>query len=268
MPGGGAGGTRMGEASRPGPADAVAGEEPGGAPAGADRPRGGPAGRSLARRRGLVVLVAGGLLAGVAWALLGSSLLVVRHIEVTGNGRIPAVQVRAASDIRSGTPLARLDTTAAARRVERLGQVLSARVSRSWPDSVVITVRPRRPALLVAASGGFELVDPYGVVVRTVADRPAGLPLLRQPPAELRGNPAVHAAARVLAELPGAVRRRVLAVTAPTADEVTLHLRGRITVRWGGTGRAAVKARELAVLLRTHARFYDVSSPGAAVTSG
>jgi cell division protein FtsQ len=213
-------------------------------------------------------IVTVGILAGVAWALLGSSLLVVRRIEVTGNGGLPAARVRAASGIKAGTPLARLDAAAAVRGVERLSLVLSAQVSRSWPDTVVISVRMRRAALTVASGSGFELVDPYGVVLRTVARRPAGLPLLRSAPGLLRGSAAVHAAADVLAELPAGLRQRVISVSAPSADEVTLRLRGQLTVRWGAPGRARAKSRELRALMRsTRARFFDVSSPGEAVTA-
>jgi len=39
-------------------------------------------------------------------------------------------------------------------------------------------------------------------------------------------------------------------------------------VLWGGAGQSARKAAELSVLLRTHARYYDVSDPGTAVTQG
>jgi cell division protein FtsQ len=217
--------------------------------------------------RALFFGIAGaGIIIGVAWALLGSSILVVRHIEVTGDHGIPAGRVRSASGIRLGTPLARFDGAAAARRVERLSQVLSAQVSRSFPDTVVISVRVREPALAVAAGGGFALVDPHGVVVRTTTSRPAGLPLLRPPPPQLRGSAAVRAAARVLGQLPGALRQRVLSVSALGPAQVTLRLRGRITVRWGAPVRAAAKTRELEALLRTHARFYDVSAPGEAVT--
>ena len=59
------------------------------------------------------------ILAGAAWALLGSSLLVVRHVRVTGNRLVPAAQVRSAAGIRAGQPLAQVNTAAAAHRVER-----------------------------------------------------------------------------------------------------------------------------------------------------
>jgi hypothetical protein len=39
-------------------------------------------------------------------------------------------------------------------------------------------------------------------------------------------------------------------------------------VVWGSPRRGAQKARELVLLMRTHARYYDVSAPGTAVTRG
>jgi cell division protein FtsQ len=214
---------------------------------------------------GVLVLA---VLAGAAWALLGSSLLVVRHVEVIGNRLVTAAQVRQAAKIKPGTPLATLDTAAVARRVEQLAPVLSAAVSRSWLDTIVITVRERTPVLAVAVAGGYELVDPYGVVVRSAARKPAGMPLLSPVPAVLRGNAAIRAAAIVLRHLPAEVRTRLRWVSAASASAVTLHLAGRVTVLWGGTGQAAQKTAELGLLLRTHARYYDISDPTTAVTQG
>ena len=84
----------------------------------------------------------------------------------------------------------------------------------------------------------------------------------------LRGNPAVRAAATVLRELPPVIAHRVRAVFAPTASEVWVRLAGGVVVVWGDTSRPAEKAKELAVLMHTHARRYDVSAPGTAVTQG
>ena len=209
------------------------------------------------------------VLAGVAWALLGSSLLVVRHVAVTGNRLVTAAQVLEAAKIKPGTPLATVNTAAVAAQVERLAPVLSAAVSRSWPDAIVITVRERTPVLAVAITGGgYQLIDPYGVVVRAAVRRPAGMPLLSPAPAELRGSPAIRAAAMVLRQLPPRVRTRLRWVSAASASSVTLHLAGRVTVLWGGAGRAGQKSAELTLLLRTHARYYDISDPGTAVTHG
>jgi cell division protein FtsQ len=60
----------------------------------------------------------------------------------------------------------------------------------------------------------------------------------------------------------------VTAVRATGPDAVTLLLRGGATVLWGSADRAAAKASELVILLRTRARYYDVSDPRTAVTSG
>jgi cell division protein FtsQ len=213
------------------------------------------------------VLIAA-ILAGAAWALLGSSLLVVRRVEVTGNRLVSAAQVRSAADLRAGQPLARVNTVAVARRVERIAAVLSARVTRSWPDTIVITVRERTPVLAVAGAGGYNLVDEDGVTVRWAVRKPAGMPLLTAPPAVLRGSPAVQAAALVLRQLPPALRAKIMSISAPSPVAVTLHLAGAVTVLWGGTGQAAQKSAELDLLLRRHARFYDVSDPSTAVTQG
>jgi cell division protein FtsQ len=247
------------------------GAEPGSGagPEGADGRRAGrrPARRGAAPwRAAFLVVLAVVIVAGAGWALLGSSLLVVRHVQVSGNRGVPSAQVSAASGIEPGTPLARLNSAAAQRRIERIPQVLSALVSRSWPDTVVISIRVRTPELAVASAAGFELVDAHGVAVAATASRPAGMPLLKSPPAQLRDSPAVAAAAAVLASLPAPVRARVLAVTDTPVTGVTLALRGRVSVRWGDASRSAAKATELQALLRTGARYVDVSSPQAAVT--
>jgi cell division protein FtsQ len=210
-----------------------------------------------------------GIVGGVAWALLGSKLLVVRSVVVTGTHLVPASQVLAAADVPPGTPLIKVNTAQVAARVEAISQVRSASVTKSWPDRLVIAVQERTPALAVQApGGGFDLVDPAGVVVRSSATRPVGLPLYLTavPPASLRNDPDLTASAAVLSELPAQLRGSVEEVAAPEPGQVTLRLAGQVTVLWGGTDRAAVKARELDILLRTGAHYYDVSAEGTAVT--
>lgn len=194
-------------------------------------------------------------------------MLVVRRIEVVGTHLVTAAQVRRAAAIKTGQPLATVNTTAAAHRVERIGPVLSARVTRSWPETIVITVTERTPALAVATAGGYQLVDEHGVVVR-FARRDPGLPLLTSPPAVLRGNAAVRAAALVVGQLPAVLRGQLRSVSAAAANAVTLHLKDGITVVWGSPALATRKATELVVLMATHARYFDVSDPNTAVTGG
>jgi cell division protein FtsQ len=220
------------------------------------------------RRRGwraaFFALAAVGVIGAAAWILFASPLLVVRSVTVSGTHLVPRSEVLASSGVELGTPLIRVNTAQVAARIEAIRQVSSVRVTRSWPDRLTIVVRERTPELGVTApGGGYDLVDADGVVVRWAARDPAGLPLYDSPAGALRGNPCLSAAAAVLSQLPAAVRHAVRSVSAPGPDQVTLHLAGGTTVLWGDRGRAAVKARELTVLMRSHLRYYDVSGLGS-----
>jgi cell division protein FtsQ len=148
--------------------------------------------------------------------------------------------------------------------------VASAEVDKSWPDRIVIRITERVSELAVAMpSGGYDLVDTTGVVVRWVAQRPARFPLLQTPDAaaSLRGAPSVSLAVAVLGELPPDLRSAVKSV-AVADNQVTATLATGISVMWGGADRPDAKAQVLSILMRTHARYYDVSAPGFAMTSG
>lgn len=224
-------------------------------------------------RAAFFVLAGAGVVAAVAWALLGSRLFVVRSVTVSGTGLVPASEVVAFADVPLGTPLSRVNTAAVARRVENIEQVASASVSRSWPDGIDIAVRERRPAVAVRmAGGGYDLVDGAGVIVRWSSAKPSTLPVYATSVtgSALRGDARLAAAVAVLGELPkwlsGSVASVSAAGTATAAGPVTLELSDHKTVVWGGTDRAAAKARELAILFGGQATYYNVSAPGTAVT--
>jgi cell division protein FtsQ len=213
------------------------------------------------------------IVAGVAWALLGDRVFVVRSVTVTGTPAAEDAQVIAAADIRIGTPLFSVDTGAVTRRVEAIRVVASATVTEDWPDHVVIAVTERVPVMAVRmAGGGYDLVDPTGVIVSYVKARPATLPVLLTSLAgtALHGAPSVSAAADVLAELQPWLARQVAEVSAAPVpagpQQVTLNLRDGKTVQWGSAGNAAQKNRELAVLLPGGVHDVNVSAPGTVVT--
>lgn len=254
------------------------GEDPGREPA---APPSGPpsAARAGKRRRfwrtAFFALAIAGIMAAAAWTLFGSRLLAVRSVTVTGTRLVPRSEVLAVAGVQPGTPLILLNTGQIAARVDTIRQVRSARVSRSWPDRVVIAVRERTPAVAVAApGGGYNLLDVSGVAVRWTAVRPQDLPLYVPPAAGVspHGDPDVAAAVAVFGNLPPQLRRSVYSVSAPSPDQVTLRLRGGpwgnrgATVLWGGPGEVAAKMRELNVLMLTRARYYDVSAQGSVMT--
>jgi cell division protein FtsQ len=231
-------------------------------------------------RAAFFALAGVGIVAGVAWALLGSRLLVVRSVTVSGTHLVTQAQVIAAADVPLGTSLVGVNAGQVARRVEAIRQVASATVSKDWPDHLAITVRERVPVVAVRmAAGGFDLVDPTGVIVRWSATDPAGLPLYETSVAgdALHGDPALATVATVLAELSPALSGQVAdvevdqvaagpGVTASEAYQVMLGLRDHKTIVWGGTDSAAQKNRELAILIHGSATYLDVSAPGTVVT--
>jgi cell division protein FtsQ len=221
-----------------------------------------------------------GIVGVAGWALLGSRLLVVRVITVTGTHLVPAAQVIKAADVPPGTPLIRVDPAQVAARVEAIRQVASAQVTKDWPDGLSITVRERVAVMAVRAQGGYDLLDPDGVVVTSPASKPARLPLLvtSVPGGRLRGAPGVAAVAQVLAKLPSWLSRQVARVSVREPDgaggqqaagltpSVTLYLSGGQTVVWGDAASSGAKARELAILMRDPVGYYDLSAPGTVVT--
>jgi cell division protein FtsQ len=276
-----------GPAAGPSLAAPAPGASPAGSPGGAGQPgagqpgpgrRPGPAVRARARRRtrwraAFFALAGLAIVVGVGWALLGDRVFVVRSVTVTGTHLLTPGRVIAVAGVPLGTPLLSVDSGAVTRRVEALQQVASVTVSEDWPDHLVIAVTERVPALAIRmAAGGYDLVDPTGVIVRMAKTPPAGLPVFvtTLPGSALPGNPEVTTTADVLAELQPWLARQVAQVSAAAVpagpEQVTLHLRDGKTVLWGSTDNAAQKNRELSILLPGEVHAVDVSAPGTVVT--
>ena len=260
-PGGAAADTAQ-AAADPGPAAAARGSRPGG---------------HQPWRAAFFALAAVAIVFGVGWALLDSRFFVVRSVAVTGTHLVTGAEVRSAAAVPLGLPLIRLNSATITHRVEQIRQVESAQVSRDWPDGVTITVVERTPVLAVASGPGYQLIDKYGVVVESSSRRPRALPSFELSAVPGSGPVSVPSCAAARRCTPRRwsctncrryLARSVVSLQAPSSTEVTLRLARGITIVWGGTDRAAQKSRELAVLMRTHARTYNVSAPGTAVTGG
>nr|WP_221308595.1 FtsQ-type POTRA domain-containing protein [Nocardiopsis mwathae] len=208
------------------------------------------------------------LLAVVIWLLLGSRLLVVRDIQVTGVDRLSEAAVVEALGVPTGTPLARVDTGAAAHRAAELRLAESVEVTRVWPSTLRVDVAERTPKLALREGGGYRLVDQDGVRIADADARPGGFPLVTIR-GEVEGNPGIEAAAAVAEELPEDVLAKVDTIAADAPATLVLRLGDGAEVTWGDGERAEEKGEVLAVLLREHPssaeRRYDVSAPDVAV---
>ncbi|MEV0968630.1 cell division protein FtsQ/DivIB [Microtetraspora glauca] len=215
--------------------------------------------RATIWRVGLATLLTGGVVGAATWLVFFSSVLGVRDVRVTGSARVPADDVRRASGVAPGTPLARVDLEEVERRVAALTQVESVRVDRGWPGTLQVAVVERTPVAVAKVNGRAMTMDRYGVVLGE-AGVTARLPLLRvQRPAP--DDVATRSALTVLTALPERLRARVSEVGAPSPSSVSLLLADGREVTWGDAGRSAEKTRVLQSLLKTRAASYDVSSP-------
>jgi cell division protein FtsQ len=230
--------------------------------------RGRPAGRARWKVMFVVLLIAA-LLGAAIWAVLGSRLLVVREVSVRGVSVLDRGQVLKAARVPVGTPMARLDTGSVRSRVAGIREVQSVSVSRSWPTTLVITVRERTPIATVEQNGLFQHVDRFGVTVLTSPRRPAHLPLLVVA-APGPGDPATREGLEVLRGLQPRWKSKLVTIEASSAELVVLRLEGGLTVVWGAAERADEKHRLLKALLATKAgraaRTIDVSAPDVVTT--
>lgn len=225
--------------------------------------------RDLRRRlRPLAVLLAVlALAAGATWVLLGSSLVAVDRVQVTGATTVSGDRVRAAADVTTGTPVARVDLAAAARRVEGIPEVAAAVVTRSWPHAVRVEVTERTALAAVEAGGSLRALDREGVLFRDLPTKPARIPLVRALPRGTSPDPeALVEVGRVVDALPPALARRVGFLEVASVDRIRLRLRNGLVVRWGSADSSAAKARVVGVLLHTKPAEIDVSVPSRPTT--
>lgn len=217
-------------------------------------------------RRALAWLAALSVVAGVGWVVGWSHLLGVRHVEVGGVAGAEAGAVAALVGVPPGTPLARVDTDAAAARVRERVTVAEVSVRRDWPTTLAVEVVPRTPALVMKnPQGRLEVVDAEAVVFREVATVPPGVPLVTATDNRGTTREALRSSLALLDALPPDLADDVRAVTVSSADRVTFTL-GTRTVVWGSGEESPRKVAILRALLTTRAKVIDVSAPDTPVT--
>lgn len=214
------------------------------------------------------VLLVVALVCAVVWVLLGSRLLVVRDVAVTGTERVTAQEVETAVAVETGTPLIRVDLDGGRERVEGLDLVESATVTRGWPATLRVEVVERRPLLAVRVGEEYRSVDRDGVRIEDSPTRPGNRPLVRVS-GELEDNAAVRAAADIVEGAPDSLLARIQLIDARDTDEIMIELGDGSVVEWGDSEATADKSDILRVLMREHpsqeGRVYDVGTPDLAI---
>jgi cell division protein FtsQ len=218
-------------------------------------------GTGIPHRKLILATIAVALVAALGtWLVAFSSVFGVRTVEVRGTHTLSTAHVRAVAAVTHGTPLVRLDTDHIRTRVEALPDVASARVTTSFPSTVIITVSERVAVGVVKGDGGYLLVDRTGAQFRRLAKRPDRLPLFVVPSGS-RARSTGEAVAEVAAALPERIRARIASVQALDPQTITLLMNDGRVVRWGSADRSADKARILPVLLERPGSQFDVTDP-------
>lgn len=201
--------------------------------------------------RALTALLTVATVGALVWSGSRSALFDVDHIDVVGTFLVsPAEAAKAAGSLQR-VPLAEVDTATAARRIEALPFVRSARVERVFPNRVRIRLTERMPAAFASRpTGGFALLDDTGRVLADRPDRPPDLPEVTgageiPPPGEwLRPSRPALAAYLTLTE----PLRRQVSTAAVEGGSVTLRVGGR-DVRFGPPDHLEAKVAALGALL-------------------
>lgn len=210
----------------------------------------------------IVVLVLGTL--GAAY----SPLFAVDRIEVVGTSSLSASDVEEALADQLGTPLPLVDSSAVKAALVQFPLVESYALEARPPHELVVRIVERTPIGFVESAAGYTVVDAAGVALSTTDDPPKDQPEITADGGV--GSSAFRAIGTVFRALPADIRDQVTAMTATTANDVTLTLGDTKTdVVWGNADRSAYKAVVLDAMMKakppTKVDTYDVSSPETVV---
>ena len=99
---------------------------------------------------------------------VGEAGFTLRHIEPKGLNRLNPMQVYGIAQDQLNRPMPLLDLAGTRQRLRAIGWVQDARVSRRFPDTMVIDIVERRPAAIWQYNQQLTLIDRDGVVLEPV----------------------------------------------------------------------------------------------------
>lgn len=167
----------------------------------------------------------------------------IRRITVVGRDKTSHYAIENALGPVTGMSLMHFSPDEARARIEQIGWVRSAAVSRLWPNQINISIRERTPAALWQVAGSLRLVDHGGAIIREIgAYEYTDLPMIV-------GVGAPEAAAGILAVLDevGLFDGRITALVRVSDRRWNLRLGNEMDVKLPETGYGQA-VRDLAVL--------------------
>jgi cell division protein FtsQ len=234
------------------------------------------------RRRYLWRLGALALCGAIAWVAFWSPVLSVRRVRLLGAKHTHDAEVIEAAGLDRSDNLLLVSTDEIARAAETLPWIEKAEVRRVLPGTLRVKVVERKAAMALSlgtSSGKARwLLDGDGRILdksRSHRKLPvlAGAAVSGLEPGSVVASGPVRAALRAYGSMPRGLRRKVVAVFAPTEERLTFTLRDRTLVRFGAAEELAAKnsvLRSVLGKLRAQGRavaYIDVRVPASPAVS-
>lgn len=220
----------------------------------------------LRRRRWLVA--GGAVLALALFVVAGvfTPIMAVRDIRVQGAQTVDVEQLQQALSRFDGVPLALVSDRDVHRAVEAFPLIQRYAIERIPPHTLVVLIEERQAVIAMEREGGLDLLDPAGVLLGRVPERPAGVPL-GSPELNDTASPPFLAASKVIRDMPDDLRQQLVSVSASNAQDVSFTLASGTEVLWGEAKETQRKSAVLRSLLASIGApsLIDVSAPEAPV---
>jgi cell division protein FtsQ len=199
----------------------------------------------------VTLLVGLAAIGAAGWGATRTPLFEMRALHVSGNKHLTDAEVARLAGLSRSTNVLWLRGAAIAHRIERDPWILRARVTRSLPGTVTVSIQERRPVAVMESGRSLLLVSADGVVLGQ-ARASARLPVIHVsgvPFAVGARLPTMPAELVVARSLPATVRGKVRRITTLKHGALTLLLRSGVRVLYGDASEAGSKGRALAGLL-------------------
>lgn len=207
------------------------------------------------------------VVAGIGYLLFFSDVLTLHADKVTVQEQGEYVDAEAVANVvrtEAGVPLARINAGPLKDQILQLTGVLDARIDRSWPNGMTVTITARVPVVANPTGEGYQLLDDTATQIAVVAEPPPGVVIARL--TDRIDADTVAAVLTVLESLPPELAGQVEGIEAADATSVTLQIAG-IEVRWGDATNNELKAAVTTTLMaQVGPRFIDVSNPESPIT--
>jgi cell division protein FtsQ len=120
---------------------------------------------------------------------IGGAGFSMKHVEIKGADRVPQLQVYNIAFDQPSAAMPLIDVEATRQRLLKFGWVRDARVSRRFPDTLVVDIVERKPAAIWQNNQQLALIDIDGVVLEQVRlEAMPDLPIVIGPAANLRAS--------------------------------------------------------------------------------